>query len=35
MRGDKEKYLDAGTTDYISKPFMMNQVIAAIRRRTG
>ncbi len=35
MRGDKEKYLDAGMTDYISKPFMMNQVIAAIRRRTG
>jgi signal transduction histidine kinase/DNA-binding response OmpR family regulator len=32
MSGDKEKCLDAGMNDYLSKPFVSEQVVAMIRK---
>jgi hypothetical protein len=35
MRGDKEKCLAAGMDDYLTKPFIPEQVMAVLRRCTG
>lgn len=35
MAGDREIYLDAGMTDYVSKPIDVNALLAAIARQTG
>jgi CheY-like chemotaxis protein len=34
MRGDKEVYLKAGMTDYVSKPFSVKQIVAAVNQCT-
>ena len=35
MKGDREKYLAAGMTDYVSKPINPQSLFAAIARATG
>lgn len=32
MKGDRERFLEAGMSDYISKPFVKDTVLAAVRR---
>jgi len=35
MRGDREKYLEAGMNDYIAKPIRSAELAAALQRATG
>ncbi|MPY69859.1 MAG: response regulator [Alphaproteobacteria bacterium] len=35
MRGDRERYLDSGMTDYVSKPIQVGELAAALSRSTG
>jgi len=35
MRGDREKILDSGCDDYISKPFSIREFLALVERYTG
>jgi len=32
MSGDKEKYIDAGFDDYISKPIIMDEILTKISK---
>jgi CheY-like chemotaxis protein len=35
MQGDRERYLDSGMTDYVSKPIQVGELAAALSRSTG
>ena len=35
MSGDREKILDSGCDDYISKPFSINALLALVERYAG
>jgi CheY-like chemotaxis protein len=35
MKGDREKCLEAGATDYVSKPVDMDQLLAVLRVQLG
>lgn len=35
MKGDREKYLAAGMTDYVAKPIVLEELAGAIARQTG
>ncbi len=35
MQGDREKYLEAGMTDYVSKPFDQRELLSIIARRAN
>ncbi len=35
MKGDREKFIEAGMTDYVSKPINPQKLFAAIARCTG
>lgn len=35
MKGDRERYLEAGMSDYVSKPIRPQELFAAIERHTG
>lgn len=35
MRGDKEKFIEVGFTDYISKPFSRDEVVTLIKKYFG
>ncbi len=35
MKGDRETYIEAGMTDYVSKPIDPQKLFAAIARRSG
>ena len=35
MSGDKEKYLDSGFDDYISKPIIMDEILSKISKYLG
>ncbi len=35
MSGDREKYLEAGLTDYVAKPIMPNELYEVLERQCG
>lgn len=35
MRGDRERFLEAGLTDYLAKPFNMHDVLSAVNKAVG
>ena len=35
MQGDRQKFLDAGMNDYVSKPVSLDRLVEAINRSTG
>jgi DNA-binding response OmpR family regulator len=35
MKGDREKCLEAGATDYVSKPVDIDQLLAVLRVQLG